>query len=193
LRIEAPGFHHVVTRGNNKRSIYADDRDRTLFCLAVDRIAKRHDWRVLAYVLMRNHYHLLLEVGDTGLSAGMCQLNTSHAVTYNVRHGRINHLLGKRFWNRYLTTDDSLRSAARYIVQNPIRAGGRLPLERYPWSSYAATVGLEYPRMRLARDELLAWFGDTPARAVTEYRRFCAEVPDPPWPNRPRLVPGTVS
>jgi REP element-mobilizing transposase RayT len=193
LRIEAPGLHHVVTRGNNKRAIYADDHDRTLFCLTLARIAKRHDWRLLAYVLMRNHYHLLLGVGENGLSAGMCQLNTAHAVTYNVRHGRINHLLGKRFWNRYLMTDDAVRSAARYIVQNPIRAGGRLPLERYRWSSYAATVGLEFPRMTLARDELLSWFGDAPEAAIAEYRRFCAEVPDSPRLEGTWLVPGTVT
>src|SRR4051812_30672796 len=73
-RDDAPGIHHVVARGNNKRTIYEDDYDRTLFCLTVDRVATRHHWRVLAYVLMRNHYHLLLSIGERGLRDGMHDL-----------------------------------------------------------------------------------------------------------------------
>jgi len=175
LRNQAPGYHHVVTRGNNKRNIYVDDVDRTLFCWRVTRVARKNGWRILAYVLMRNHYHLLLGIGDAGLSDGMQNLNHGYAMAFNARHGRINHLLGKRFWNRHLVTEASLKAAARYIVQNPIRAGGNMPLEDYRWSSYAATTGLEFPSMPLARDELLPFFGAEPERAIEAYKAFCLE------------------
>ena len=56
LRDESPGYHHVVTRGNNKRTIYIDDRDRIFFCLTVQRIARKYGWTVLAYCLMNNRY-----------------------------------------------------------------------------------------------------------------------------------------
>jgi hypothetical protein len=95
LRDEAPGFHHVVTRGNNKRRIFDNDHDRWFFCITVDRIAKKYGWTIVAYALMANHYHLIICVGDRGLSDGMCELNTGYAREYNVRHGRVNHLFGK--------------------------------------------------------------------------------------------------
>lgn len=191
-RNESPGYHHVVTRGNNKRSVFLDDLDRRLFCLRVDRLARRHGWRVLAYVLMRNHYHLLLGVGDRGLSGGMQSLNQGHAITFNTRHGRVNHLFGKRYWSRQLTTDAAVQYAARYIVQNPQRAGGKLPLEDYAWSSFAATVGNGFPTIGLALDELLPFFGRRPSSAVSAYREFCAELPCPTELDETCPVPGTA-
>jgi REP element-mobilizing transposase RayT len=71
LRDESPGYHHVITRGNNKRRIYVDDRDRLFFCMTVRRIARKYGWTVLAYCLMDNHYHLLISVGEQGLHRGM--------------------------------------------------------------------------------------------------------------------------
>ncbi|MGZ4339045.1 MAG: transposase [Gaiellaceae bacterium] len=192
-RNESPGYHHVVTRGNNRRDIYLDDLDRRLFCLRVDRLARRHGWRVLAYVLMRNHYHLLLGVGDQGLSSGMRNLNQGHAITFNVRHGRVNHLFGKRYWSRQLTTEAAVQNAARYIVQNPQRAGGKQPLGQYAWSSFAATVGAGFPSIGLAVDELLPFFGRSPSRALSTYREFCAELPRATELEETRPVPGTTN
>lgn len=192
-RDESLGLHHVVARGNNKRAIYLDDLDRLVFCLRVDRISRLCGWRILAYVLMRNHYHLLISVGDEGISDGMCRLNTGHALMFNTRHERINHLFGRRYWNRRLTTDASVRNAARYIVQNPVRAGGRLPLEQYEWSSYAPTVGIGFPKMKLAIDELLPFFGARPRTAIAEYRDFCDQLPSPGELDETRLVAATVT
>ena len=55
-RDEGPGYHHIVTRGNNKQRIYGDDVDRQNFCSKLDRIAIRYGWSILAYCLMDNHY-----------------------------------------------------------------------------------------------------------------------------------------
>ncbi|HZU20628.1 MAG TPA: transposase [Gaiellaceae bacterium] len=174
LRDESPGYHHVVARGNNKRTIYIDDHDRLFFCLTVERIARKYGWTVLAYCLMPNHYHLLLWVGEDGLSRGMCELNTSYAVTFNARHGRVNHLFGRRFWNRKITTHASMLGVVRYIVQNPRAAGGSKALDGYRWTSYAATIGLAFADIELARDQLLAFFGSTPAGAIEAFRVYCS-------------------
>jgi len=175
LRDESPGYHHVITRGNNKRKIFETDRDRSFFCLTVNRVALKYGWTVLAYVLMDNHYHLVISVGERGLSAGMCELNTAYAVWFNQEHGRVNHLFGKRFWNRRLRTEASLFNAIRYVIQNPRRAGERGPLEAHIWTSYAATIGLAFAAIRLARDEVLAFFGRTPERAIQRFREVCNE------------------
>lgn len=177
LRNENPGFHHVVTRGNNKQDIYLEDSDRTLFCLTVERVARLYEWDVLAYVLMSNHYHLLLRIGERGLSDGMHDLNHCYAVTFNARHARINHLFGKRFWNRELTDDAAVQASARYVVQNPLRAGLVTDPTDYSWSSYRATVGLEFPHITLDRETVLRFFGSSPPESVAAYVRFCAEVP----------------
>lgn len=184
LRDESPGYHHVVTRGNNKRVIYVDDGDREFFCLTVDRIARKYGWTVLAYCLMDNHYHLVLSVGERGLSRGMCELNTGYARTFNAKHGRINHLFGKPFWNRRIKTHASMLNTVRYVVQNPRAAGGSKPLEAYAWTSYAATIGLAFSRIALARDELLAFFGSNPTYALEEFVMFCSARPlasHDPW------------
>ena len=179
LRDESPGYHHVVTRGNNKRVIYLDDRDRWFFCITVERIAAKYGWTVIAYCLMKNHYHLVLRVDERGLAKGMGELNTAYAVHFNTNHGRINHLFGKRYWNRRLRTDGSLINAVRYVVQNPQRAGKSGPLEGHAWTSYAATIGQAFSAIRIDRDELLELFGRTPEKAVEEFVRFCAETVPP--------------
>ena len=172
-RDERPGYHHVVTRGNNKRVIYHNDRDRWFFCVTVERIATKYGWTVIAYCLMSNHYHLVIRIGDQGLAKGMCELNTAYAMHFNAEHGRINHLFGKRYWNRYIRTEASLLNAVRYVVQNPRRAGTPGLLERHVWTSYAATIGLAFAHIALGRDELLRIFGTTPDRARDEFRAYC--------------------
>jgi putative transposase len=173
LRDESPGFHHVVCRGNNRRRIYVDDHDRMFFCATVDRLATKYHWRILAWCLMDNHYHLVIEVTDRGLAAGMCELNSGYACTFNVRHGRVNHLFGKRYFSRRIRTDAQMLNVVRYIVQNPRAAGGSRPLQAYRWTSYAATIGLAIADIRLARDELLSFFGRDPTYAREWFRVFC--------------------
>lgn len=185
LRDESPGFHHVVTRGNNRRDIFITDRDRLVFCLTLDRLARAHGWNVLAYVLMRNHYHLLLDIGDEGLSRGMCRLNSGYARHFNAWHARVNHLFGKRYWSRRLESESQVQYAARYIVQNPRRAGITRALDAYRWSSYPAMVGRAFPDIPLAVDELLPFFGRTPTTSLAAFVAFCEEEPhitelDPP-------------
>ena len=175
LRDESPGYHHVVTRGNNKQRIYLDDRDRVIFCMTVERVARKYGWTVLTYCLMDNHYHLLLSIGEQGLWRGMCELNTGYAVTFNAMHDRVNHLFGRRYWNRHIKTEASLMAVARYIVRNPRRAGIVDRLDAYRWSSYAATIGLDFADLQLARDELLAFFGTTPERAIEAFGVYCLD------------------
>lgn len=173
-RDERPGFHHVVTRGNNKQRIFMSDPDRHEFMRILVEVCSKHGWTIYAYCLMRNHYHLVVKVGNRGLSRGMCELNTAYALAFNTRHGRINHLFGKRYWSEYIADDRRLFNAVRYVVQNPRRAGRTGSLESYAWSSYAATIGLALSFAQLATQELLELFGSTPKRAIAQFVEFCA-------------------
>jgi REP element-mobilizing transposase RayT len=72
LRIEYPGaFYHVMARGNRREAIYADDDDRRFFLKTLGEACAMTGWRVHAWVLMSNHYHLLLETPEANLVAGM--------------------------------------------------------------------------------------------------------------------------
>ena len=126
---------------------------------------------------MENHYHLLISVGEKGLAGGMCELNSGYACAFNARHGRMNHLFGKRYWSRRIKTDASLWNVVRYIVQNPRRAGVAQTLDGYRWTSYAATIGLALADIKLARDEVLRFFSRSESRAVETFRWFCSASP----------------
>jgi REP element-mobilizing transposase RayT len=185
LRIEVPyGYYHVATRGNNRRAIYADDRDRELFLLIVRRIARRYGWSFLAYCLMGNHYHFVVQLGESGLSRGMCELNTAYAATHNMRHGRVDHVFGRRFWSELITTDERVLATVRYVLQNPVRAELCAACEEWTWSSYRATVGLAIPEPFLAVKDVLAFVTPTAGAAQATFRGFCETLA--PRPERLR-------
>jgi putative transposase len=177
-RDERPGYHHVATRGNNKQTVFLTDDDRRMFMDLLEMSATRHRWTILAYCLMRNHYHLILRVEDE-LARGMRDLNGFYAVYFNHTHGRSNHLFGKRYWNEVTETETHLKNAVRYVVQNPQRAGAKGPLRTHPWTSYCASIGEEFGPRRFDRNELLELFGRDPVSAQAAFVAFCDE-PAPP-------------
>jgi REP element-mobilizing transposase RayT len=146
LRDEIEGaYYHLGTRGNNQRDIYSDDASRLLFLLMLQTLAKKYAWRILAYCLMNNHYHLALRLGPYGLSRGMQALNGGYALTFNAREGRRDHLFGRRFWSRELVDADEVVTTCAYIERNPTRSFGYGPSD-WPWSGYNAAAGLEAPK-----------------------------------------------
>ena len=174
-RHQVPGaFYHVVSRGNNKQVVF-DDELRRLFLRTLDVVARNYDWRVLAFALMRNHYHLVLKLGDHGLSDGMCVLNTRFARSSNGRFDRINHCFGERFWSAHLETEHHFLSSVRYCHWNPPRARICAEPSDSTWTSYRATVGLDERHPVLAHGELLALFDANPVRAQRALVAFVSE------------------
>lgn len=173
-RIQAPGeIYHVGSKGNRACRIFADDYEKHVFLALLGKHTRRHDWVVLTYVTMTNHYHLLLRLRSSGLSNGMRELNGEFSRFTRVRHQReAGHLFKNRFWSEPIESDAHLVATARYIVLNPVRAGICKSPDEWPWSSYRALASLEFAAEFLATDELLRNFGATPDRARTEYRAF---------------------
>jgi REP element-mobilizing transposase RayT len=157
-RHEEPGcYYHVVSRGNNKQVVF-DDELRLLFLSSLVRIAERHAWRVIAWALMTNHYHLVLQIGKPLLSSGMRDLNTTLARASNARFGRLDHCFGRRYWSAHLKTDHYLLMSIRYAMWNPPRAGRCDDPAGSSWTSYRGSVGLEAAPPALALGELLRLF-----------------------------------
>ena len=136
LRLEYPGaVYHVVARGNERRAVFRDDRDRELYLTRLQNYRERFGFRVYAYCLMTNHIHLALETGKVPLSRIMLALQGSYTQAFNRRHRRVGHLFQGRYKALVVQKDRYLLALVRYIHENPVRARivGR-PSE-YPWSS----------------------------------------------------------
>lgn len=146
LRIEYEGaFHHVLSRGNERRNIFTDDKDRTLFVELLAEMSERFEVEIYAYILMSNHYHLLLKTNRSNLSKSMQWFGTTYTRRYNVRHRRSGHLFQGRFKNILLESDVQIMVLSFYIHRNPLRAKMVKRLVDYKWSSYLYYAYGKYP------------------------------------------------
>ena len=176
LRPQIPGAsHHVTARGVDGCTIYRDDRDRVAFLERVEDVVTRFGWRLLAYCLMTNHYHLVVRTPWPTLSRGVQRLNGMHAQRFNTRHRRTGHLFGARFDSPRLETDAHLLLACRSVVRNPVRAGLCAAPAGWRWSSFRATAGRAPAPAFLAIADLLPYFGPAEEAARAAYRTFVQE------------------
>jgi REP element-mobilizing transposase RayT len=176
LRLEYPGaVWHVTSRGNEQREIFRDTGDRQKFLSVLGRTVDLFGWNVLAYALMGNHYHLLVETPEPTLSRGMRQLNGVYTQAFNRRHGRVGHLLQGRFKSILVEKESHLLELARYVVLNPVRARLVESAGAWRWTSYRATAGLERNPGWLATSSILRQFGEKPEVSARRYRAFVAE------------------
>jgi putative transposase len=153
VRIEFAGaYYHVMARGNRREAIFLDDDDRRFFLKTLSEACGRTGWRVHAWVLMGNHYHLFIETPEGNLVEGMKWLQNTYTRRFNIRHRKWGRLFGaatKRCWWRENRPRETL---ADYIHLNPARAGLIKPKEGesildYPWSSVTGGYALA-PRRR---------------------------------------------
>lgn len=173
LRIEFPGaVYHVTSRGNERKEIFKDDRDRKMFLDTLEDVILRYNWLCHAYCLMENHYHLLIETPDGNLSIGMRQLNGIYTQRFNKRYDRVGHLFQGRFKAVLVEKDSHLLEACRYVVLNPVRVERVQKPEEWVWSSYRATVGCTKPHPCLVMGWILGQFGSERKMAEAGYRRF---------------------
>ena len=142
LRIEYPGaFYHVMARGNRREAIYLDDDDRRQFLSTLGEACVMTGWRVHAWVLMSNHYHVVIETPEANLVAGMQWLQNSYTRRFNVRHRAWGHLFGDRYKAVLVEgTGYYYETLLDYVHLNPVRAGLIDPrrgqsVREYAWSS----------------------------------------------------------
>jgi REP element-mobilizing transposase RayT len=177
LRLEHPGaIWHVTSRGNARQNIALDDVDQLRFVEILGRVVPTVRWRLHAWVLMTNHYHLLVETPDATLARGMRQLNGIYSQALNRRHERVGHLFQGRYKGILVERESHLLELVRYVVLNPVRAGMvRTPAD-HRWSSYAATAGLRAAADWLEVDWTLSQFGNRREEARRRFREFVSEA-----------------
>jgi len=181
LRLEAEGaVYHVIARGNERKAVFRNDRDRERYLELLARYRRRFGFKVLAYCLMDNHVHLALERGPVELSRIMRSVQASYAQWFNFRHGRVGHLFQGRYKALLVQKDRYLLALIRYVHENPVTARMVERPEQYVWSSdraYRRGHGPEW----LDLDGVLAVFGRRRKLAAAGYRRFMGQEIEEPY------------
>ena len=139
LRFEYPGaIYHVINRGNYRSWIFKSEGAKRSFEQALAKTCEHAGWKLHAYVLMGNHFHLALETPEPNLSEGMRVLQSKFAIRFNRFRKETGRLFQGRF--RSIVIEDSKRLAwlCHYIHLNPVRAGICLlsDLKNYRYGSY---------------------------------------------------------
>jgi REP element-mobilizing transposase RayT len=169
-----------MARAIDETVLFRDRKDREYFLSRVPALLKMTGARVLAWVLMDNHFHLLIQSGQQKISKLMRCLLTGYALYYNRKYHRRGHLFQNRFKSIICEKDPYLLELVRYIHLNPLRAGkvGSLfELDSYPWSGHPVIIG-KLKNEWQDRDYILLQFSPNPKKAVQIYQRFLAEGKD---------------
>ncbi len=167
--------HHVVQRGNNGQAIFLSDQDRLQMLDLLESQALLCEVAVHAYVLMDNHFHLLLTPRTAdGLSRLMQAIGRRYVRYFNDRHGRTGTLWEGRYKSTLIEAETYLLACMAYIDLNPVRAGLVGQARDYPWSSHAHYAGLRGDR--LVTPHPLYWgLGNTPFAREAAYTRLVQE------------------
>ncbi len=182
LRIQYENaYYHVTCRGNARQSIFTSDADRLAFLDLLGRSADVYGTEILAYVLMSNHFHVLVKTPRGNLQEFMRHFNISYTGWYNRRHRRSGHLYQGRYHSFLIDVDNYLKEVSRYIHLNPVKVGKtrnlsaasrRKALAVYPWSSYPGYRSPGNRRRFLRTDEILSYFGGDTVRGRRGYARY---------------------
>jgi putative transposase len=185
LRIQYPGaVYHVTSRGNERKPIVKDDKDRWLFLGVLEDMVGSYGVIIHAWVLMDNHYHLLIETPEGNLSQAIRHLNGVYTLRFNRGHKRFGHLFQGRYKAILVHKDSYLKELCRYVVLNPVRAKMVKHPKEWKWSSYRATAGYETVPEWLEVKWLIEPFAKIEHRAQELYRQFVLEglkMKESPW------------
>ncbi len=177
-REEGGGTYHVFARGNRREPIFCDAGDRSQYLLTLGLVVEELEWRVLAYCLMENHVHLLIETTLPNRAAGMQVLHGTYARYFNDMYAKTGHLFQRPYGFSRSRNNGTTMYFACYVLLNPVRAGlCQLP-EQYRWSSYRATIGHADPPPWLDVTRLLGYFGEREADAVKRFTTVVSAVGD---------------
>lgn len=178
----AGGWYHVVNRGNRREDIFRTDTDRRRFLARLAELPERFRTEVHAFVLMDNHYHLLLRTLDANLSDAIRWLQISYSSAFNWAHRSHGHLFQGRFRSILLEDTHAVVEVARYLHLNPVRIG-RLGLGKAE-QRRARVADIPDPGAALVLQRLRT----LDAYPWNSWRVYSGAEPTPPW-----LTTGVIS
>lgn len=177
IRIEYEGaFYHVTSRGNERKKIFRGPKDYERFKHYLSEAQDKYDFFLHGYVLMTNHYHLILETNKANLHQIMHYLNGSYTTYFNLKNGRSGHLFQGRYKGIVIDVDNYLLELSRYLHLNPVRARMVKRPEEYGHSSYRVFIGLGRKKEDIVyRDRIWGMICGDRRRVAQKYRRYVEE------------------
>lgn len=173
--VDPEGVYHVICRGNNKATVFHDDRDRDVYKSILRHTKAALPFRLFHYVLMGNHVHLLAGLDPRApLAAIMKKISQEYAQYHARRYGRVGHLWQDRFKSILVADDAYLLTCGIYIELNPVRAHVTASPGDHPWSSYGFYAFGDADDL-VDEDPLFATLGLTDTERRRVYRRLCAQ------------------
>ncbi|MBM7577812.1 transposase [Jeotgalibacillus terrae] len=188
-KISSTGIYHIDTLGINSQLLFYDDADREMFLNKLLKIKKDKKFKVYAWCLMDNHYHLVIKESDYSISRIMQSLNGSYARYFNQKYRGSGSIYAGRFYSSPIENISYLHTAIRYIHQNCVRSFMVEVPAHYFWSSCQ-----EYYDQRSAYKDLsdcqdiLALFSRDPMKAVSYFIEFTEAVYELPQRKSPYRI-----
>jgi REP element-mobilizing transposase RayT len=171
LRIDHAGaWHHVMNRGAGRRLVFRTKRHRAAFLDLLGDLCETYRVAMHAYCLMPNHYHLLIQTPEGGLSRAMRHLDGVYTQRFNRLSRTDGSLFRGRFRSVLVDADAYLLQVSRYIHRNPVDAGLVQRAEQYEWSSYRHYLRDRGGPRWLETSFILGQFGE--ADQASRYRAF---------------------
>ncbi len=122
-RLEFYGaVYHIVNRGNNKKYIFKKEEEKEMLLKIINETKQESDFRLLAYVIMDNHYHILIQTMNAEISKIMQRVNNRYSKYYNIKEKRTGRNFGKRYTDRLVAEERYLFTVLKYIHLNPVKA-----------------------------------------------------------------------
>lgn len=163
----AGAYYHIISRGNNKESIFKDRQDKLKFLQILEKYRDKFDLIIYSYSLMTNHIHLFIKTNKANLSQAMKMINWSYAVYFNKKYSRSGHLFQSRFISKTIKSENYLLALLRYIHNNCVKAKITSRPEFYEWCSHKDYL---YSDRSLVNgiDEIMEFFSNN----IKEYDLF---------------------
>ncbi len=178
--------YHIINRANGRARIFHNPADYQDFEYLLSEIKETYEMRILAYVIMPNHWHLLLYPRKDGdLSQALRWLGTAHATRHHARKGTIGggHVYQGRYKSFLVEEDHHLLTVLKYIERNPVRAKLVARPEKWKWgSAHRRLSGTTKEKKLLAElpvdlpRDYRAWINEVePSEELSEIRHAIAK------------------
>ena len=169
------GYYHVILRGINKNDLYLDQEDKGYFLKLLMNKMEQGEYVLLAYCLMDNHVHLLLQEGTDEIAVTMKRINISYARYFNKKYERVGPVFQDRFRSEGIKDDRQLLAVVRYIHQNPLKAGMVGRLADYRWSSYREYTNIGSREGIVSTAMVMGLLDDNEKRAIKAFVELNAQ------------------
>ena len=167
------GYYHIMIQGNDRKNVFIDEQDKLYFIEILKTKKENNRYGLIAFCIMDNHAHLLLQEREEDIANIMKRINISYVFYFNKKYKKSGHLFQDRYKSEKIEDDSYLLMATRYIHKNPIKAGIVKKAEQYKWSSYKAYLGKDTAlENSLDKELVLGMFSEDTNEARKEFIKF---------------------